>query len=134
MTLVDSSVWIDYLAGRQTPWTARLDGWLKGAHAVAITGVVFQEVLQGARDERSFQLLRGRLSSLAFLPATKQTHSNAAALYRRARARGVSVPAADALIAAVAIESGAELLTADQVHFSALTRVSKLKLATVLAH
>lgn len=128
MTLVDSSVWIDYLSGRATPLAFRLETWLTDGHPVALTGLILQEVLQGTRDERSYQLLRRRLSAMPYLPAGRQTHATAANLYRKVRALGVTVPAADALIAAVAIENDTEVLTADHAHFAALAKVSKLKL------
>jgi predicted nucleic acid-binding protein len=66
---------------------------------------------------------------LPFLRADKETHIEAARLYHRARARGWTVPAADALIAATAVVHGVALLTADRRHFQKLARVSKLRLA-----
>ena len=66
---------------------------------------------------------------MPFLRANKETHVEAERLYRRARARGSSVPATDALIAAIAVVHGVAVLTADRRHFRALARVSKLRLA-----
>lgn len=92
---------------------------------VATTGIVLQEVLQGARTDRELNLLRGRLGRLPFLRADKETHVEAARFHRKARARGWSVPATDALIAATAVAHVVALLTADTRHFRALARVSK---------
>ena len=128
MVLIDSSPWIDLLSGHPTVEAQRLDAWLR-KRPVATTGLVLQEVLQGARTERDLNLLRARLGRLPVLRADKETHVDAARLYRKARERGWAIPAADALIAATALAHGVALLTADRRHFRALARVSKLRLA-----
>jgi len=130
MVLIDSSPWIDLLSGSDTPEAKRLEAWLREGEPVATTGVVLQEILQGARTDRELNLLRHRLGRLPFLRADKQTHIEAARLHRKARARGWVLPAADALIAATAVAHRVSLLTADVRHFRALARVSKLHLAT----
>ena len=129
MVLIDSSPWIDLLSGHPTVEAQRLDAWLRNGRPVATTGLVLQEVLQGARTERDLNLLRARLGRLPFLHADKETHVDAARLYRKAREPGWAIPAADALIAATALAHGVALLTADRRHFRALARVFKLRLA-----
>lgn len=130
MVLIDSSPWIDLLSQSCTREAQLLETWLREGTPVATTGVVLQEVLQGARSDREVDVLRHRLGRLPFLRTDKETHVEAARLYRRARARGWVVPAADALIAATAVAHGVSLLTADARHFRALARVSKLRLAS----
>src|SRR5437016_4039269 len=120
MLLIDSSIWIDYLAGTQSPSTDRLDDYLKSRETIATTGLILQEVLQGTKSERQLETVRSRLSGLTYLPASKGTHFTAARLYRRLRAKGVTVPSMDALIGAVAIENSTPLLTDDRDHFRAL--------------
>ena len=73
--------------------------------------------------------LRCRVFQTTLLRADKETHVDAARLYRKARERGWAIPAADALIAATALAHGVALLTADRRHFRALARVFKLRLA-----
>jgi predicted nucleic acid-binding protein len=54
------------------------------------------------------------MSGFPLLLATRETHVVAAELRSRCRAKGVAAGAVDCLIAAHAIESGAELLTTDE--------------------
>jgi predicted nucleic acid-binding protein len=128
MALIDSSVWIDYFMERPVAHAAALAARLEGGLPVATTGIVIQELLQGLGSEREANQLRARLARLKYLPAGKATHVSAALLYRRVRALGISLPAVDALIAAVALEHGVPVLTADVAHFRALAKVSKLRL------
>jgi hypothetical protein len=127
MVLVDSSPWIDFFSGRASPEASRLQGWLEQGRPVAVNGIVLQEVLQGARTDGDFGRVRARLSLLPFLRADRDVHAEAARLSRRARARGWTVPAADALIAATAVAHRASVLTRDRADFHALARVSKLE-------
>lgn len=106
-----------------------LDRALRENRLVATSGVILQEILQGAWTQGTFQLLRSWFSRLAYLPASKQTFIAAAALHRKARSRGMTVPTVDTLIASTAIAHGAPLLTADD-HFRTLASVSKLRLVS----
>jgi len=127
MVLVDSSPWIDLLGARSSREADLLERWLRQGEPVAVSGVVVQEVLQGVRADLDFVRLRARLGRLVFLRADRDVHAEAARLYRKARMRGWSVPAADALIAATASAHGVPVLTCDRAHFRALERVSKLR-------
>lgn len=51
MTVVDSSMWIDFFNGVSTPEVERLDALL-GESPVAIGDLILVEVLQGFRQDR----------------------------------------------------------------------------------
>ncbi|MHB8659873.1 MAG: type II toxin-antitoxin system VapC family toxin [Solirubrobacteraceae bacterium] len=115
MIVVDTSVWIDVLNGVNAPHAARCVDLIEAGEPVALTDVVFTEILQGFRDEgeaaeverhlRSFPILR--LESL-------QDFSLAAELYRTARRNGIIIrKTLDCLIAAPCVRTGAPLLHAD---------------------
>lgn len=53
MIFVDSSVWIDYFKGRDTPQTEKLDT-LFGSGQIVVGDLVLTEVLQGFVVEREF--------------------------------------------------------------------------------
>ncbi|MCD6077762.1 MAG: PilT protein-like protein [Ramlibacter sp.] len=123
MLLVDSSVWIDRSRGAETDATRYVD--MREEHEeVAVTGVIYQEVLQGARSEKGFEALRDMLSAMLLLePREWSTYEIAAALYRRARHAGFTIRKPNGcLIAAIALEHGALLVHNDR-DFNALARV-----------
>ncbi len=123
MLLVDSSVWINQFRRQASEggyFIARRDE----AEEVCVTGVVLQEVLQGARSEAEFERIRAVMTAYPLLePQEHSTYELAAQLYRRARASGFTIRSSnDCLIAAVALEHDA-LLVHDDRDFFALAQV-----------
>lgn len=123
MLLVDSSVWIDRSLGIETDATRFVD-FHDNQQEIAVTGIIYQEVLQGARSDRGFDALRDMLSAMLLLePRELSTYEIAATLYRRARKLGFTIRKPnDCLIAAVALEHGALLVHNDR-DFVALAEV-----------
>ena len=54
MYLVDTSVWVDFIRGRNATHVRALKDLLADPLAVNITPVIYMEVLQGARDLAAF--------------------------------------------------------------------------------
>jgi predicted nucleic acid-binding protein len=123
MLLVDSSVWID-LAQAVPSEAARFIAAHDDSDELATTGIIVQEVLQGARSERLYDALRGQFEAMLQLePEGLGTYALAAQLYRKARARGLTVRKPnDCLIAALALEHGATLVHNDR-DFLAIAQV-----------
>ena len=95
----------------------------------AITGVVVAEVLQGlVRDATIIERFLSQWDMLE--PSGFETYRSAAAIYRRARASGVTLMTIDSLIAAIALEHGATVFTLDQ-DFSRIARITGLELHSV---
>ena len=117
MYLVDTSVWVDFLRGRDRPHVGFLRDLLSNPLAVGITHLIYMEILQGARDPAAFERLQGyfggqRLHSFEDMAAS---HASAARIHLDCRRRGLTVrSAADCLIAQCAIESGLILLHHDR--------------------
>jgi predicted nucleic acid-binding protein len=114
MLLVDSSVWIDVARGSETDAARFLAQ--RDEEELAVTGVVFQEVLQGAIDDGIYDRLRAMLMGLLLLePREFSTYEVAAQLYRRSLAAGLTIrKPTDCLIAALALEHGALLVHNDR--------------------
>ena len=123
MLLLDSSVWVDAHRGRATDGT-RYVAARDDHEEIATTGIIFQEVLQGVRDEAEYEYVRQLLwSALILEPREISTYEIAAQLYRRARTKGLTIRKPnDCLIAAVALEHGALLVHNDR-DFLALAQV-----------
>lgn len=126
MILVDTSVWIDFVRGRETDAVARLRVALDRGVVAALTPFIYQEILQGADSERSFRQLREFFGSQTFLHPRDpvDSHAEAARLYIECRRKGVTVRSAvDCLVAQTAIEHGVALLHDDR-DFDGLARVA----------
>jgi predicted nucleic acid-binding protein len=127
VVVVDTSVWIDFFNNPEMEGNSRLEELIRDQNRAAICGVILQEILQGIREQKSFDLTRQRLLFLPFLESTREVHLLAASIYRDLRKRGVTVPSVDAAIAAIAIHHGFPLFTRDD-HFTEIARQSKLEL------
>lgn len=115
MILVDSSVWIDYFAGRVNAHTDRLDTLL-GTAPIALGDLILTEVLQGFGADADFRRARtllGAFPVFALLGADRAV--KAAENYRCLRKRGIAVrKTVDTVIATFCIEQGHALLSADR--------------------
>lgn len=127
MVLVDTSIWINFFRNPSAPGNETLEGLIKGQNRVAICGIILQEILQGIRDQQSFDTTRQRFFFLPFLEAGREVHILAASLYRDLRRTGVPVPSTDVLIAAIAIHNCLQLMSGDK-HFLDIAAHSDLQL------
>lgn len=110
-------MWIDYLAGTDTEATERLAEILSLGSPVGLTGVVYQEVVQGVSSRREFEQTSEYLGSQPFYHPRDPvgTYREAARMYFDCRRRGITIRSAiDCLIARVAIEHDLVLLHDDK--------------------
>ena len=115
MILVDSSVWIDYFRGRETPQVETLDALL-GVEPVATGDLMLTEVLQGFASDRDFNQARKLLTSLVIVDlAGPSIAVKAAENFRALRRLGISVrKTIDTVIATHCIENRLPLLYSDR--------------------
>ncbi|MBS1861219.1 MAG: PIN domain nuclease [Actinobacteria bacterium] len=115
MIVVDTSVWIDVLNERSTPAAVRCVELIEAGEPVALTDVVFTEILQGLRSEEEARLVEEHLRAFPVLRLDGlEDFALAAELYRVARAAGTTIrKTLDCLIAAPCVRTGAPLLHAD---------------------
>jgi predicted nucleic acid-binding protein len=126
LILVDSSVWIDFLSSSPGPAGRELRHMIAAAEPLALTGVVITEILQGlTRDVIEVDRLLSMWELLE--PAGASTYREAAAIFRLARAKGITVTTIYALIAAIAIEHRAVVFTLDK-DFSRIARITNPRL------
>ena len=115
MMLVDSSVWIDYFSGNDSPATDFLDGVL-GVRAVAIGDLILAEVLQGFRHDKDYRTARRLLEEMTLFELLgKKMALKSADNFRELRKKGLTIrKTADVIIASFCIEHGLPLLFADR--------------------
>lgn len=115
--IADSSAWIHFLRATGSPVDLRLRQALHRREPLRMPDVVYQEVLQGARNAPHFIRLQVQLDVVPTYVAddVRETSRQAAMLYARCRWQGITIRSAnDCLIAACAIEADERLLHADR--------------------
>ena len=126
MILVDTSVWIEVLRDRTGQRRAALETFLDGDEA-ALTRFHQLELMQGARDEREWSLLREHLDVQDYLECGSDSWVDAARIYFDIRKRGKTVRSAiDCCIAQIAIDHDVLLLHRDR-DFEAIAEVRPLR-------
>jgi predicted nucleic acid-binding protein len=126
LILVDSSVWIDFFNPRPTRAGKELRRMITDGEPFSITGIVVTEILQGlTRDSSQIERYLAMWDMLE--PSGFRTYREAAAIFRAARAKGISLSTIDALIAAVALEHRASVFSIDK-DFIRIARIANLTL------
>jgi len=113
--LVDTSVWIDLFAGRDTPQVVILEQTIARGDDIALCGIILTEILQGIRNDRQFNRVRRDLRPVLMLTMAEPVFVRAAQLFRQLRKQGLTIRKTnDCIIAATAIEHGIPLLHNDR--------------------
>ena len=123
--LVDTSAWIRHFS--------RKDGFDLRSYCEPEDRIlclpIYQEILQGIRDESTFRTVNSFLDAARFVedPLERVVFREAAGLYRLARRQGVTIRSVvDCLIAACAIRNDIAVLHSDR-DFSQLSKISTLR-------
>ena len=128
LILVDTSVWIEFFRGRNTPEALYLSQAIENEEDLCTCGPVVQEVLQGIRADADHAKTKEYLLSLVYLPVGMVRYLDAADIYRSARRKGHNLwKLIECVIAACAIRQSAFLLERDA-DFDAIARYAPLKL------
>lgn len=115
MILVDTSIWIDFFAGRDLPHVARLENLILDNADLALCGIILTEILQGIGDDATHRRVRRELSPLIMLPMPEAVFVRAADIYRKLRKKGITIRKTnDCIIAATALEHHFSLLHNDK--------------------
>jgi len=125
--LVDTSVWINFFKGNETPVSLYLKAIIPTT-LLATCPVVVQEVLQGAKTEHDFKRIKVFFENMIQLRGDQYELSiEAATLYRKLRNAGITIRKPnDCLIAAYAISNKLHILHEDK-DFDFIASRSNLK-------
>ena len=131
MIVVDTSVWIDVLNDVESPKTSRCIELLQDGAPLALTDVIFTEILQGFRHEREARRVERHLRAFPVLRLKNlDDFALAAELYRTARRTGATIrKTLDCLIAAPCVKNGVPILHADE-DFDRLASCTDLEVFT----
>ncbi len=119
----DTSTWIQYFRVGSSPEAAVVRSLLV-SDRVMLVGVVFAELLRGARTQEQLEVLQDTLQSLPYTETDKGTWTLTGRILYSLERTGKRIPVPDALIAAIAIQNDLSVYSQDD-HFN---RVSELRL------
>jgi len=128
--LVDTSVWIDFFnLSKSSPESEILRQLIVNDRSIFLCPVIYQEILQGIRDDRTFKHIREMLLDFNMLDFPWMNLTNQAIdIYRTLRKKGITIRKSnDCLIAAYAILADVQLLHKDR-DFTVIAQGYYLKL------
>lgn len=116
MIVVDTGVWVDVLNGIDSPAAGTCVELIEAGEPVALTDVIFTEILRGLGDEREANEVQRHLRAFPVLRLESlDGFALATELYRTARHSGITIrKTLDCLIAAPCVRANAPLLHADK--------------------
>ena len=127
MYLIDTSVLIDFLKGRETKQSKKLEYIIMNKIPFGISAFSYQELLQGAKDESEYKKLKRYLSTQKIYYPTHRRFNDASKLFFSCRKKGITIRGTiDALIAVTAINEELILLNSDR-DFEKIAKVADLK-------
>ena len=130
MVLVDTSVMIGYLQGKENDAVLTFQYILDNNIPFGINYSIYQEVLQGVKTEKDFDKVKKYLDTQRFysLKKEKESYASAAKIYFKCRKKGITTSSTiDCLIAQTAIENNLFLLHNDS-DFDDIAKVVDLKI------
>ena len=131
MILVDTSVLIDFLKGKENRKTELFDTVLIRKLPYGIAAYTYQEILQGARSESEYDKLKEYLSTqtIYFLPEETTIYEEAARAYFNLRRQGITLRSTiDMLIVLIAVKNDLLLLHNDRDFDDIAMKYSELKI------
>ncbi|GHV31798.1 ribonuclease VapC [Spirochaetia bacterium] len=133
MIIVDSSVWIDFFNPKiVTKETELLKQFILLGYPIYLCPVIFQEVLQGIKDDKTFSEVKYFLSNVRMIDIDIMEATNHAVnLYRQLRKKGKTIrKSVDCLIASYALLNDMYILHNDR-DFIEIASGSELKVLKI---
>lgn len=121
--VVDTSVWVEFLAGRPAP--SLEDALAQGV--VVLPPLVVEELVSGARGKREKAMIEGLLKELPLHETPLDHWVRVGELRRSSRNKGLSISIRDAHVAQCALDRDAVLLSRDA-GFASIARFTPLRL------
>jgi predicted nucleic acid-binding protein len=123
-SLVDTSVWIDFFKG--TPPVKALLEKLIAEDTVFTAGPILYELLQGVKSPEERKQVKEAFLAIHYLDIMPDDWEGAASLASDLRAKDITIPMTDILIAHLAIANYLEVLSFD-LHFDQVPGLKRRK-------
>jgi predicted nucleic acid-binding protein len=130
MILVDTSILIGFLKGNNEEPYNKFFEVLDHNIPYGITNIIYQEILQGSKDENEFNTIKEYLGSIPIyeLLYGKESYTKAAYVYFQCRKKGITIRSTiDILIAETAMENNLYLLHNDRDYINIKTIMENLQ-------
>jgi len=127
--LVDTTIWVDFFCEKKKSKQADvLQQLIEEENNICICPIIYQEVLQGVRDDKTFTEIKNILQNVTMINTLIMTVADHAIdLYRSLRKKGITIRKPyDCLIASYAILEDIYLFHNDS-DFTQMVNNSKLK-------
>ena len=115
--LVDTSVWIEFFRKKE-PWFGLVSGWLD-EDSICCCGLIYAELLQGAKSEKEMKIIKEFKYVLEFLKDSAELWEKAGLLSYSLRKKGRTIGLADSYLAILASEFQIVMVSKDR-HFNIL--------------
>ncbi len=115
MVLVDSSAWIEFFRTKVNVTGDSVENLLD-ANEAALCGVVEMEILHGLHPHEQKKVAE-LFKVLLYIETERQDFIEAGYILAKLRSTGITIPATDALIAAICLRHDLSLLSLDK-HFN----------------
>ena len=132
MILVDTSVWIDFLRGKDSEHRYLLRRLIEKEEDICLTEIILTEILQGIKDDALYETTKEYLLEFPMIkPKGTETYIKAAEIFRKSRKQGMTIrKTIDCIIAAIAQENNLALLHNDS-DFEVIKNCSGLRTVEV---
>lgn len=112
MVLVDTSIIIDFLNRNKYK---EVISTLLSTRGFAVTEIIIMEVLQGVKEDKTYDKIKTFLESLPLVEMKYEDYIEAANIYRTCRRNGITIrKSIDCIIAAVVINNKLRLFSNDR--------------------
>jgi predicted nucleic acid-binding protein len=131
--IIDTTVWIDGFNPKvKSPEKEALVQLIQNDHPIYLCPVIYQEILQGIREDKTFEQTKFILQQYRMINIDLMYVTNHAVdLYRHLRKKGITIrKSIDCLIASYAILADMPLLHNDN-DFTQIAKGSKLKIYNI---
>ena len=125
LVLIDTSAWVEFF-NRPSGRIARSVKSLIELDKVCTAGVVLTEILQGTRNPKERKTLTESLIILPFVETEREDWIAAGWRLNDLRAKGITAPVTDAILAQLCIRHEIEIFTLDK-HFNYFHNLKRYK-------